>query len=75
MVSQAGILQWVAISFSMGSSPPRDQTYLSGFGRRILYHGATRGTACCAVYEKSLLKGLEFQIYELNGMLVVRRGA
>ena len=36
--SQARILEWVAVSFSRGSSQARDQTCVSCFGRRILYH-------------------------------------
>ena len=37
-VSQARILEWVATSFSMGSSWPRDWTWVSCIGRqRILY--------------------------------------
>ena len=32
-ISQARILQWVAISFSRGSSSPRDQTWVSCIGR------------------------------------------
>ena len=39
-ISQARKLEWVAISFSRGSSQPRDQTsvsYISRTGRRILY--------------------------------------
>ena len=35
------ILEWVAISSSKGSSPPRDRTcvsYIFYFGRHILYH-------------------------------------
>ena len=37
---QARILKWVAISFSRGSSQPRDGThiYVPCIGRRILYH-------------------------------------
>ena len=42
-ISQARILQWVAISFSGGSSRPRGQTFVSCIGRPILYHWATRG--------------------------------
>ena len=37
-ISQAKILEWVAISFSRGSSQPRDQTcvsYISCTGRRV----------------------------------------
>ena len=41
-ISQARILEWVAISFFRASSWPRDQTYISGIGRLILYHWATR---------------------------------
>ena len=38
---QARTLQWVAVSYSRGSSPPRDQTYISCIGRQILYPCAT----------------------------------
>ena len=34
----ARILEWVAISFSRGSSRPRDQTCVFCIGRQILYH-------------------------------------
>ena len=40
-ISQAGILERVAISFSRGYSSPRDRTHVSCIGRRILYHWAT----------------------------------
>jgi len=50
-ILQARILQWVAISFSRGSSQPRDQTYISCIGRQIVYHYAT--------WEASLM-GIEF---------------
>ena len=36
-ISQARILEWVAISSSRGSSQPKDQTHVSCFGRQILY--------------------------------------
>ena len=35
-ISQTRILEWLAISFSRGSSWPRDQTCISYIGRRIL---------------------------------------
>ena len=41
-ISQARILEWVAIPFSRGSSQPRDRTHVSFIGRRILHHWATR---------------------------------
>ena len=37
-ISQARILEWVAISFSRGSSQPRYQTCVSCIDRQILYH-------------------------------------
>ena len=40
-ISQARILEWIAISDSRGSSRPRDRAYVSCvscFGRQILYH-------------------------------------
>ena len=40
-ILQARILEWVAISFSRGSSQPRDWTCISYIGRRILYHWVT----------------------------------
>ena len=40
-ISQARILEWVAISYFMGSSWPRDRSHVSCSGRRILYHWAT----------------------------------
>ena len=36
-ISQARILEWVAISFPRGSSQPRDQTRSPCIGREILY--------------------------------------
>ena len=41
-ILQARILEWVAVSFSRGSSWPRDRTLVSWIDRRILYHWATR---------------------------------
>ena len=41
VIPQARILKWVAISFSRGSSWPRDQTlisYVSCIGRWVVYH-------------------------------------
>ena len=43
-ISQARIVDWIAIPFSSGSSPPRGQASISCvccIGRRILYHCAT----------------------------------
>ena len=52
-ISQEGMLEWVAISFSRGSSWPRDWicvSCISCIGRWILYHWATREPVCVCVY-------------------------
>ena len=36
-ISQARILEWIAISFSRGSSQSRDQTHVPCIGRQVLY--------------------------------------
>ena len=41
-ILQARILQWGAISFSRGSSRPRDWTHISCIGRQILHCWVTR---------------------------------
>ena len=41
-ISQARILEWVAILFSRGSSPPRDQTWVSCIAGRFFAIWATR---------------------------------
>ena len=41
-ISQAGILEWVSISFSRGSYRPRDQTCTFCIGRQTLYRWVTR---------------------------------
>ena len=41
VIFQTRILEWVAISYSSRSSWPRDRTWVSCIGRRILYHWAT----------------------------------
>ena len=51
-ILQAGVLEWVAISFSRGSSWPRDWTCVSCNsynGRQVLYHYTT-GEACTVAY-------------------------
>ena len=50
-ISQARELEWAAISFFRGSSPPRDWTYISCIGRKFLYHWAniTLPTKVCLV--------------------------
>ena len=51
-ILQARILEWVAISFSRGSSWPGDWTCISRIDRLILY--------CCATREAQLLQNMKF---------------
>ena len=43
-IFQARVLEWVAISFSRGSSQPRDRTWVSHIGRQRLYHLKHQGS-------------------------------
>ena len=60
-ISQARILEWVVISFSMRSYQLRNQTLVSCIGRQILYHWATRETH--DAYKSLLLQGVH-RIYQ-----------
>ena len=55
---KARILEWVAISFSRGSSQPRDRTCVLFIGRQILYHWAIR--EAWATVTSSFLKKYKF---------------
>ena len=66
-IFQAGILEWVAISFSRASSWPRDGThisYVSCIGRQVLYHWCYLGGLPCCLpnlslgWEDPLVKGM-----------------
>ena len=54
-IFQARILEWIAISFSRGSSPPRDQTHISPIDKWILSHWVTREALCGFVVVVQLL--------------------
>ena len=41
VIFQARILEWIAISYSRRSSPPRDRTHIFYIGKQIVYHWAT----------------------------------
>ena len=47
-ISQASILEQVAISYSRGSSQPRSRTHISCIGKWIPYHWASREAHCLA---------------------------
>ena len=57
-ISQARILEWVAISFSRWSSWPRDGTHVSYIGKQILHHWVIReaSTILCQTPKQRLHK-------------------
>ena len=59
-ISQARILEWVAISFSRGSSWPRNWTQVSSIAGGFLTDWATREArkGRCQMYRRHSLKGL-----------------
>jgi len=56
-ILQARILEWVAISYSRGSSRPREQTRFSCAGRWILHHCTAREVV--KLYLKSIEAGCQ----------------
>ena len=69
-----GILEWVAIFFSSGSSRPRDQAYVSHvswISRWILYYWATREELCEPfIYSES---STPYQIYILQTLPLIQQ--
>ena len=70
------ILEWVAISFSRGSSWPRIRPHISCiscFGRQVLYHWATQGSTPglwqSIYYKKYCLKYLSQSQEVCNGLV------
>ena len=69
-IFQARLLEWVAISFSRGSSRPRDRTCVSCIGRWILYHCSNRLSFLTEASFSALLSG--FAVAEAKHSLVSR---
>ena len=77
-ISQARILEWVAISFSRGSSWHRDQTHASHIGRWVLYHWATKlPNICehllCVLIGLYLLTQSPLQLYDVGMYCYLKR--
>ena len=56
-ILQARILEWVAISFSRGSSQPKDQTHISYISRQILYHLSHLGSPQTYGHQRGKVQG------------------
>ena len=54
-ISQARTLEWVAVSFSRGSSQPQAWICISYTGRWILYHWTTREALLYDTNEKTMI--------------------
>ena len=68
-IFQAGILEWVAISYSRWSSQPRDQTLFSCvccIGRQILYH-------CTTSYQPSYVSRHCTEFHIFSRFITVKR--
>ena len=66
-IFQARILEWVAISFSRGSSPPRDRIQVSCIVGRLFTVWATREVQ--GTMEKLMLANMLNAFYELDMIL------
>ena len=58
-ISQARILEWVALHSLRGSSQPRDQTRASFIGRQVLYHLSHLRNPSVASQDAAVATGLE----------------
>ena len=65
-LSQARIQEWVAISFSRGSSQPRDRTCGSYISRQMLYHWAIWEAQPHVRDEETETQGIPYMSSELS---------
>ena len=79
-IFQARMLEWVAISFSEGSSWPRDRTHVSCIGRQILwptqyfYCFESFACNCCSPYKDICICNLAYQSLWYCSVCVYGRG-
>ena len=69
-ILQARILEWIAISFSRGSSPPRDRTQVSRIGGKHFNLWATRE---CIIqdFNYSLIEQWKCRVEKWRGLKIV----
>ena len=73
-ILQARILEWVPIFFSRGPSQPKDPTYISYTGRRVLYHWVTR-EALSTFITTSHIRNLDWETTCKNSPKLLRAPA
>ena len=72
-ISQARILEWVAIPFSRGSSGPRDRTRVSCSGRWVLSHWAIwEAIGYSRRWYLATLENQTFQAYNINSPILAK---
>ena len=64
-ILQARLLEWVAISFSMGSSQPRDQTRVSDITDTL--PSELLGKPPCEIYGLQLISSILWVVFSLSG--------
>ena len=73
-ILQARILEWVAISFSRGSSPPKDQTRVSHIAGRFFTIWATREAIYVLIYGICFsLPNLFHSVWQTLGLFIPLR--
>ena len=69
-ILQARVLEWVAISFSRGSSWPRDLTHISCISRQILYHWATMEAPIVCIKKWKIMRTI-LTILTYNSLCII----
>ena len=72
-ILQARILEWVSISFSRGSSRPKDSTCVSYIGRQILYHWATYEVHLPVAWTSTLLSEMSCVLGLWKRLVLIRK--
>ena len=72
-IFQARVLEWVAISFSRGSSQPRDWTWVSRIAGRHFTIWATREMLCTKLFQKWWLEAYE-KGHEKQKIIIISYG-
>ena len=70
-ISQARILVWITISFSSGSSQPRDQTCIACIGRQMFYHWATWEAHYISAYVSTFFQTMFFGFVFGSALIVL----
>ena len=73
-ILQAGILEWVAMLTSRGSSQPGDRTCISCIGGRVLYHQCHLRSSYRGLIQQRVMVALRHQREQESAVMSSRRG-